>query len=470
MKASKVGLLILILGFGGTVETAWQVRNHFGVGPWDWRVLTGGKFSGPSYSFEATESQVVPEGTPIEVENAFGGVRAVQGAPGEVRIVLRKVVFRRNEEEAGAFAARVLLKRDLEAGALRISTNRREVEATADGRGVGFETHLEITLPPGTRLKVQNDHGETSVADVAEARVWGSYDSVRVERVAGIAEVSSKHGDVTVAGVGGALSLTARHGAVEIRQVKGRATLIVEHGDVSANEVGGLDLNLRHGALTADGILGDLEVAGEHAGVHAVAVTGRAVVETGYQDITVERVGGDVRLVSKHGDVRAADVAGAVYAEARFDDVELERIGGPVEVRVMHGGLQARGLEKGALVRTAGDDVIIDGFKGGLDIQAERGGVRLTPAAPVSEAISVQATHGGIELAVPEGSRFTLDASAQHGEVVANVAGFTTTQTGPLRVMGTIGGGGASVTLSAEGGNVELRSTAMVAATESRPR
>ena len=319
MKASKVGLLILILGFGGTVETAWQVRNHFGVGPWDWRVLTGGKFSGPSYSFEATESQVVPEGTPIEVENAFGGVRAVQGAPGEVRIVLRKVVFRRNEEEAGAFAARVLLKRDLEAGALRISTNRREVEATADGRGVGFETHLEITLPPGTRLKVQNDHGETSVADVAEARVWGSYDSVRVERVAGIAEVSSKHGDVTVAGVGGALSLTARHGAVEIRQVKGRATLIVEHGDVSANEVGGLDLNLRHGALTADGILGDLEVAGEHAGVHAVAVTGRAVVETGYQDITVERVGGDVRLVSKHGDVRAADVAGAVYAEARFD-------------------------------------------------------------------------------------------------------------------------------------------------------
>lgn len=467
MKASKVGLLFLILGFGGTVETAWHVRNHLGVGPWDWQVLTGGKFSGPSFSFEDTESQVVPEGTTVEVENAFGGVRAVQGAPGEVKVVLRKVVFRRNEEEAGTFAGRIRLQRNLEGGALRIGTNRREVEASQEGHRVGFETHLEVTLPPGTRLKVQNEHGATEVSDVAEANVRGSYEAIRVQRVAGALEVNSRHGDVTVADVKGALTLNARHGGVEVRQVKGHATLVVEHGDVTANEVGGLDLTLRHGALTADGIMGDLEVSGEHAGVQAIAVTGRVVVETAYQDVVVERVGGDVRLVSKHGKVRAADVAGAVYAESRYDDVELERIGGPVEVRVMHGGLQAQGLEKGALVRTAGDDVIIDGFRGGLDIQAERGGVRLTPAGPLSEAMIVRVTHGGIELAVPEGSRFTLDASSVGGEVMANVVGFTTTQTGPLHVTGTMGGGGSAVNLSAEGGNVELRSATTVT-TENR--
>lgn len=463
MKAGKIGLLVLILGFGATVETAWQVRNHLGVGPWDWQVLTGNKFSGPSYTFEESESQIVPEGAAVEVENAFGGVRTVQGAAGEVKIVMRKVVYRRDEKEAEAFAGRIRLQRVLEGGALRIGTNRREVEASPEGRRVGFETHLEITLPAGTRLKVQNEHGATDVSDVAEARVWGSYDDIRVERVAGRAEVNSRHGDVTVADVTGALSLNARHGGVEIRQVKGRATVAVEHGDVGANEIGGLDLKLRHGALNADGILGDLEVAGEHAGVRAVAVTGRVVVETGYQDVVVERVGGDVRLVSKHGDVRAADVAGAVYAESRYADVELERIGGPVEVRVTHGGLEARGLEKGALVRTAGEDVIIDGFKGGLDIQAERGSVRLTPSGPVVEAIAVRAVHGGIELAVPGGSRFTLDATAGRGDVAARVAGLTTTQNVPQRVTGTMGGGGATVILSAEGGNVELRSTPTIA-------
>jgi hypothetical protein len=468
VKASKVGLLILILGFGGTVETAWQVRNHFGVGPWDWQVLTGGKFSGPSWSFEDVESQVVPEGTPVEIENAFGGVHTALGAPGEVKVVLRKVVFRRTEEEAAAFGGRIRLQRTLEGGALRIGTNRREVEASQEGHRVGFETHLEVTLPPGTRLKVQNEHGATEVFDVAEARITGSYEPVRVERVAGVATVDSRHGDVAVADVAGALTLNARHGGVEMRHVKGRATVVVEHGDVSANEVGGLDLKLRHGALTADGILGDLEFSGEHAGVRAVAVTGRVVVETAYQDVVVERVGGDVRLVSKHGAIQAADVAGAVYAESRYADVELERIGGPVEVRVMHGGLQARGLEKGALVRTAGDDVIIDGFRGGLDVQAERGGVRLTPSGPLSEALTVRATHGGIELAVPAGSKFTLDASAANGEVSTNVAGFTTTQSGPLRVTGTMGGGGSAVSLVAEGGNVELRSAA-VTTTDKNP-
>ena len=467
MKASKIGLLVLILGFGGTVETAWQVRKHFGVGPWDWQVLTGEKFSGPSWSFEDTESQVVPEGTPVEIENAFGGVHTAVGAPGEVKIVLRKVVFRRNEAEAAAFAGRIRVQRSLE-GALRIGTNRREVEASQEGHRVGFETHLEVTLPPGTRLKVQNEHGATEVYDVAEARVTNSYEPVRVERVAGVAAIDSRHGDVSVSDVAGALTLNARHGGVEVRQVKGRATLVVEHGDVSANEVGGLDLKLRHGALTADGVMGDLEFSGEHAGVHAVAVTGRVVVETAYQDVVVERVGGDVRLVSKHGAIQASDVAGAVYAESRYADVELERIGGPVEVRVMHGGLQARSLEKGALVRTAGEDVIIDGFRGGLDIQAERGGVRLTPSGPLSEAVTVRSTHGGIELAVPAGSKFTLDASATRGEVSANVAGFTTTQSGPLRLTGTMGGGGSAVNLSAEGGNVELRSAAAVTTDNNR--
>ena len=463
MKASKVGLLVLILGFGGTVETAWQVRNHLGVGPWDWEVLTGGKFSGPSYSFEDTESQVVPEGTAVEVENAFGEVRVVQGAPGEVKVVLRKVVFRRNEEEAGTFAGRIRLQRTLAGGALRIATNRREVEAGQQGHRIGFETNLEVTLPPGTRLKVQNEHGATDVSDVAEAEVWSSHEAVRVERVAGALAVNSRHGDVSVADVTGALTLSSRFGGVEVRQVKGKATLVVEHGNVAANEVGGLDLKLAHGGLSAEGIMGDLAVSGEHASVNATAITGRVVVETGYKEIVVERVGGDVRLVSKHGEVRAADVAGAVYAESRYADVELERIGGPVEVRVTHGGLEARGLEKGALVRTAGDDVVIDGFRGGLDIQAERGGVRLTPAGPLSEAMMVRVTHGGIELAVPEGSRFTLDANAANGEVTANVVGFTTTQSGPSRVTGTMGGGGSTVNLSAEGGNVELRSAATVA-------
>jgi DUF4097 and DUF4098 domain-containing protein YvlB len=462
VKASKVGLLILILGFGGTVETAWRVRNQLGVGPWDWRVLTGGKFSGPSYAFEVAETRPLAEVTKIEIENRFGGVKTFVGGTDEVKIVLRKVVYRSNEKDAETFAGRVRLEHEVAGGTLRIGTNRGEVESGDDGRRVGFETHLEVTLPPNLRVAVQNEHGPTEVSDVAEAVVNGSFDSVRVERVAGRAEIEARHGDVIAADVAGTLKLTSRHGDVEVRQVKGHVTLLVEHGDVSANDVGGLDVEMRHGTVSVDGVVGDLAVRGEHAGVDATAVTGGVVAETSYREVTVRRVGGDARLTTRHGEIGAEDVAGAVYAESRYEDVHLARVAGPVEVRVTHGGLEARGLEKGAIVRVAGEDVVIDGFKGGLDVQADRAGVRLVPAGPLAAAISVRTTHGGIELAVPEGSRFTLEASSTNGSVDASLAGFTTTQTGPHRVTGTMNGGGSSVVLSADGGDVQLRAAAAV--------
>jgi DUF4097 and DUF4098 domain-containing protein YvlB len=463
VRASKVGLLFLILGFGGTVETAWRVRNEFGVGPWDWRVLTGGKFTGPSYSFEEQETQAVPEGTAVEIDNAFGGVKTLVGAPGEVKCVLRKVVYRNSEADAEAFAGRVHLVRALEGGVLRFSTNRREVERSELGRRVGFETHLEVTLPPGTRVAVVNEHGATEVADVAEARVRASFEGVRVERVAGPADIESRHGDVVVADVGGALTLTSKHGAVEVRQVKGRAALRVEHGDVAATNVGGLQLEIRHGGLTTDGVMGDLAVTGEHAGVDASAVTGNVAVETSYQQVSVKRVGGDARLGSRHGEIEAEDVTGGVYAESRYADVTLARIAGPVEVRVTHGGVDARTLAKGAVIRASGDDVIVDGFKGALDIQSDRGGVHLTPSGPVDAAINVRTVHGGIELAVPTGSKFNLDATSAGGEVQASVAGFTTTESGPARVRGTMNGGGSAVVLAADRGNVMLHAVAVVA-------
>jgi hypothetical protein len=75
--------------------------------------------------------------------------------------------------------------------------------------------------------------------------------------------------------------------------------------------------------------------------------------------------------------------------------------------------------------------------------------------------MTVQARQGGIELAVPAGSRFTLEASSSGGgEVTANAAGFTIVESGPMRVTGTMGGGGSKLTLSAEGGNVDVRTAA----------
>src|SRR5207245_1541775 len=78
---SKIGLLILVLGFGGVVETAWSVRQNIGFGPQGCRVLAG-RFYGPSFTFGAEQTRPVSAATAIGVDNAFGAVTVRAGEAG----------------------------------------------------------------------------------------------------------------------------------------------------------------------------------------------------------------------------------------------------------------------------------------------------------------------------------------------------------------------------------------------------
>jgi hypothetical protein len=106
---------------------------------------------------------------------------------------------------------------------------------------------------------------------------------------------------------------------------------------------------------------------------------------------------------------------------------------------------------------------VIDGFRGPVDVVSERASVRLVPAAAITDAVKVSATHGPIELDVPTGSRFDLQASVDGGEITAQVPELSTTQTGAGRLAGKVGGGGSAVVLTTTHGDVRLRGASTVA-------
>ncbi len=454
MSARKIGLLLLLLGFGAVVETAWHVRGDVRIGPEGCRVI-GGRFYGPSYSFEQGLEQALPAGEAprLEVKNSFGGVRVAEGAPGVVKVKLRKVVFLPNEEKARAFADRVLLRLSADGSTVRVGTNRDEI---ARGEDVGLETHLEIEAPPQTVVEIRNEHGGVELAGVAQADVASSFESVTVERLAGNLKLETRNGDVRVRGIGGALELAARHGNVEVAEVAGASKLDVEHGDVSAKATGALEASVSHGSFTAEVVAGDLLVRGSRCEVQASDVAGRAEVETSYAAIHVARVGGEVRAKAKHGEVTAEDVAGPVFAETTHADVRLERVDGPVEATADRGAVEARGLAAGARVRATGGDVSLDGFAGAVEVEVERASARLAPRAPLAATVTASATNGEVRLEVPEGSRFDLEAESKRGELRADVPGLemqeTESRRGPgERATGRLAGGGPAVRLRADG-------------------
>jgi hypothetical protein len=106
MKAGKVLLLATVLGAGASIEVAHAVRAHISIGPWGCRVL-GGRFDGPSFTFEQEQTLPASGELSLRVENAFGGVHVAAGAPDAVRLRMRKVVFLADEARAREFAARI---------------------------------------------------------------------------------------------------------------------------------------------------------------------------------------------------------------------------------------------------------------------------------------------------------------------------------------------------------------------------
>lgn len=462
MRASKLGLLILILAFGGMVETVWSVRQHLDLGPAGCRVL-GGKFYGSSYSFDEQQRRELPPGTRVEVVNAFGAVETSLGEPGQVEIALQKVVYHDSQERARDFASEIRLTLEDNGAVVRVSTTRDAVRGRE--RGVGFETHIQLRLPPGTPLTVRNEHGRVEIADAASVDVENSYEPLVVRRVGGDAILKSRHGDVTVESVDGALSLNARHGNVEARDVKGSSSFEVEHGNVSLSRLAAVSGSHRYGELTADDVSGEFQVRGEHLSVHANHVGGRVVIETSYRDVTVSDAAGEVSITDEHGEVSVSDARGAVYVRTSYEGVNLSAIAGPADVSVDHGGLHAEKLGAGIRARVMGDDVTLDGFKGGVDVEASRASVHLVPDGLLSDAVRVTVRNGGIRFEVPADSRFDLEAIVKRGEIeFKDLPGFTVTESSRERIAGRMGEGGREVKLEADQGDVSLESRSLVAA------
>lgn len=456
MKPGKIALLALILGLGASLEVAWSVRHNLTVGPAGCRVLTG-RFHGPSFAFESEETREgLPADLTLDVENAFGELRVVPGEPGRAQLGVRKVVYQETEARARELAGRIRASLELSGSTLKVRTNRREIEAAETE--VGFETHLTLRVPPGTSVKVQNEHGRVEIADARQASVSNSFEPVHVERVTGPVDVDSRHAEVSVAFVGGALKLSSRHGDVSLSDVAGSATLSVEHGDVKAQRVGGISLRLQHGDLEATDLRGALEVNGQHAAVRAAGVRGAVAVETSYRDVDLSRVAGDCRVKAQHGAVKASEIEGGLNVDVTYDDVEASRVGGAVQASVQHGGFRGLELKQGARIHASGDDVRIEAFEGPVEIEAQRGSVRLEPQRAVSAPISVTSQNGSIHLEVPAGSRFDLEASTDRGEVRVDVKDLSPERSGPRRVTGRLGGGGRSVRLVARTGDVTVES------------
>lgn len=142
---------------------------------------------------------------------------------------------------------------------VRVTHEGDRVDVSQPNDGAEY-TSLDITVPRGCRVAVQNAEGE-----------------VRIEETGGPVEVRSSDGDVSVRGVSGLCSVTCNDGNVTVSEIVGSCSVTSTDGDLTISRL--------EGDLTATSTDGDLTIRDSAlTGATINSTDGELVVETSLRE------------------------------------------------------------------------------------------------------------------------------------------------------------------------------------------
>lgn len=302
-----------------------------------------------------------------------------------------------------------------------------------DARKLADGLKYELVEEGGQRVLRSNRHSL-----LGNDRITSVDLDLRVPRATS-SEVSSERGDIQVEGLRGDQTLSARHGDVRATNIEGSVKIHKSGGSTEARDVkGNLELDGRGGDVEVDGVTGTVTVNGEFDG----AVEFRNLAQT-------------LHYRSNRTEMTAQKLSGRLHMEV--GSLEVDGVDGPLDVT------------------TRQKDITVKDFKQTLRITDSSGQVTLKTDTPPAHDIEVESKNGGIDLQLPPGANFQIQATSRHGEVQCDFTGpgLKVVDTGESpSITGTIGKGGPMIRLSTDYGAIRILhagSTKSIPASNARP-
>jgi DUF4097 and DUF4098 domain-containing protein YvlB len=279
----------------------------------------------------------------------------------------------------------------------------------------------EARAKAGRMQPVFSGQGKDLTLDVAP--VEGGRADLTIELPRSIAvSVQADGGDVRVSDMAAAVAVSARHGDVEITAVHGSVELHIHDDDAN------LTLRSINGPVLIDGRGGDTEVADVHG------------------DVTMQGdFFGSTHLQHINGGVRF-ETSRTRFSTARLDE----------DFTVNRESLDATALAGPVLLKTVDKNIRLDRTDGLVDVVDRNGSVAVTHALPLA-AVSIQNTHGSIDLGLPDSAGFTVNARTRNGDMENDFGLTAQGSAGEHTLRGNVAGGGPAVTLTTTDGDITLR-------------
>lgn len=157
-------------------------------------------------------------------------------------------------------------------------------------------------------------------------------------------------------------------------------------------------------------------------------LTGAVQAQAGSGSLTFARLGGSLRASTGSGGI-AADGVASLHATAGSGSIRATGVSGPIVAKTGSGGIEVTQAGSGDVEVSSGSGrVTLRGVKGALKASTASGG--LTVQGELAGDWRLSAASGGIDVSLPAGQGFQLDADTSSGRIDMGM---------PVTVVGTIG-------------------------------
>jgi hypothetical protein len=200
-----------------------------------------------------------------------------------------------------------------------------------------------------------------------------------------------------------------------------------------------------------------------------------ARIKTGGGAIAINDLTGEVKAGTSGGELRFARLHGPLDGNTSGGPIRITDCEGAQQVKTSGGGIEVSGGSGSLEGSTSGGPVTVKDFQGPVEVKSNGGGITIRNVAgkiegrtsggpiaasfdaPLSEAVKLETSGGGVTLRVAENSAFDLDASTSGGSVSSELSVSSAGKPSRSRLKGAVNGGGKAVVLRTSGGNVQVQ-------------
>jgi DUF4097 and DUF4098 domain-containing protein YvlB len=202
---------------------------------------------------------------------------------------------------------------------------------------------------------------------------------------------------------------------------------------------------------------------------------GRSNVSINYELILPEKA--QIRIKTDSGDVDAVNVGGFINVITVSGEIDIVTARNGIKCKTTIGNIDLRDITGNTEIETVSGKVIIDNIKGSVSANTVSGDIKLEALSDAEEVMlettsgkiyadselrqgavyEIDSISGDIEMLMPSGSKFELNAKSDRGNVETDFLLMVTGIINRKRLQGVVGKGGAHINISTFSGDIEIK-------------